>query len=144
MVCLPKNHYLTPEVNQIICDTVLKDGDIMKVDFGVHVQGRIVDSAFTLSWNPDYENLLTAVKAATNAGVKARVYLFPFIYTARLLIRARLDVQEAGIDVRVGDIGGIIQEVMESYEVTIGTKTHQSVFSLLIHIGLVFTPPPVN
>lgn len=89
-------HY-TPNGNDKL---FLKEGDIMKVDIGVHVKGRIVDSAFTLSFNPDYENLLKAVEDATNTGVR-----------------------EAGIDVRVGDIGGMIQEVMESYEVTIGTKT---------------------
>lgn len=89
-------HY-TPNSN----DTkVLQDGDIMKVDIGVHVKGRIVDSAFTMSWNPQYENLLKAVKDATNTGVR-----------------------EAGIDVRVGDLGGIIQEVMESYEVEVGGRT---------------------
>ena len=31
--------------------------------------------------------------------------------------------QEAGIDVRMSDIGAAIQEVMESYEVTIDGKT---------------------
>ncbi len=49
---------------------VLQNGDIMKVDIGVHVKGRIVDSAFTLSWNPDYEKLLEAVKAATDTGIR--------------------------------------------------------------------------
>lgn len=43
----------------------------MKVDFGIHVKGRIVDSAFTMSWNPAYENLLKAAQDATNTGVKA-------------------------------------------------------------------------
>ncbi|CCC12403.1 hypothetical protein SMACR_05580 [Sordaria macrospora] len=75
---------------------VLQEDDVMKVDFGVHVNGRIVDSAFTVAFNPRYDPLLEAVKAATNAGIK-----------------------EAGIDVRVGDIGAAIQEVMESYEVEI-------------------------
>lgn len=51
----------------------LREGDIIKVDFGVHVKGRIVDSAFTLSWNPDYENLLTAVREATDTGVRASI-----------------------------------------------------------------------
>ena len=51
---------------------VLQNGDIMKVDIGVHVKGRIVDSAFTLSWNPEYEQLLEAVKAATNTGIRVR------------------------------------------------------------------------
>ncbi|CRK35490.1 hypothetical protein BN1708_016456, partial [Verticillium longisporum] len=80
---------------------VLQQEDVMKVDFGVHVNGRIVDSAFTLAFEPKYDNLLTAVREATNAGVK-----------------------EAGIDVRVGDIGGVIQEVMESYEVEIDGTTY--------------------
>ncbi|KAL2019708.1 hypothetical protein VTK56DRAFT_9245 [Thermocarpiscus australiensis] len=80
---------------------VLQQDDVMKVDFGVHVNGKIVDSAFTLAFNPRYDPLLEAVKAATNAGIK-----------------------EAGIDARVGEIGGVIQEVMESYEVEINGTTY--------------------
>lgn len=38
-----------------------------------------------------------------------------------------LQLQEAGIDVRLGDIGAAIQEVMESYEVEINGKTYQGV-----------------
>jgi len=32
--------------------------------------------------------------------------------------------QEAGIDVRLGELGGYIQETMESYEVEIGGKVY--------------------
>jgi methionyl aminopeptidase len=39
----------------------VKEGDIMKVDFGVHVKGRIIDSAFTVSFNPEYETLLEVI-----------------------------------------------------------------------------------
>ncbi|KAF9373909.1 Methionine aminopeptidase 2 [Podila verticillata] len=81
--------------------TVIQYGDVCKIDFGVHVGGRIIDSAFTLTFDPVYDNLLAAVKDATNTGVR-----------------------EAGIDVRMGDIGAAIQEVMESYEVEIGGKTY--------------------
>ena len=80
---------------------VLQQDDVLKVDIGVHVNGRIVDSAFTMAFNPQYDNLLAAVRAATNAGVK-----------------------EAGIDARLGEIGGVIQEVMESYEVEINGTTY--------------------
>lgn len=45
----------------------------MKVDFGVHMNGRIVDSAFTMTFNPVYDNLLAAVKDATNTGIRVRV-----------------------------------------------------------------------
>jgi len=82
--------------------TVLGYDDVMKVDFGVHVNGRIIDSAWTVAFNPRYDPLLQAVKEATNAGVAA-----------------------AGIDVRLCDIGAAIQEVMESHEVTLDGKTHQ-------------------
>lgn len=51
---------------------MLQKEDVLKVDFGVHVNGRIVDSAFTLNWEPTYDNLLKAVQEATEAGVKVR------------------------------------------------------------------------
>lgn len=54
-------------------EVVLQYDDVLKVDFGVHVNGRIVDSAFTVAANPVYDNLLTAVKEATNTGVKVRL-----------------------------------------------------------------------
>jgi methionyl aminopeptidase len=50
----------------------LRYDDVLKIDFGVHVNGRIVDSAFTVAANPIYDNLLAAVKAATNTGLKVR------------------------------------------------------------------------
>jgi methionyl aminopeptidase len=65
------------------------------------VLGRIVDCAFTVAFNPRYDNLLQAVKDATNAGIKT-----------------------AGIDVRLCDVGTAIQEAMESYEVEIGGKIY--------------------
>jgi methionyl aminopeptidase len=80
----------------------LQQNDVLKVDFGVHVNGRIVDSAFTMNFEPTWDRLLEAVKDATNTGIR-----------------------EAGIDVRMCDIGDAIQEVMESYEVEVGGKTHQ-------------------
>ncbi|RQM05489.1 hypothetical protein DH86_00001517 [Scytalidium sp. 3C] len=81
--------------------TVLQQDNVMKVDFGVHINGRIVDSAFTIAFDPMYDNLLEAVREATNTGIR-----------------------EAGIDVRVGDIGAAIQETMESYEVEIKGQTY--------------------
>ncbi|KAF1941005.1 methionine aminopeptidase 2-like protein [Clathrospora elynae] len=81
-------------------EVVLQYDDVLKVDFGVHVNGRIVDSAFTIAANPIYNNLLEAVKAATNTGLK-----------------------EAGIDARMDHISETIQEVMESYEVVLNGKT---------------------
>lgn len=82
--------------------TVLQYDDVMKVDIGVHVNGRIVDCAFTHTFNPKYDKLLEAVKDATNTGIR-----------------------EAGIDVRLCDIGAAVQETMESYEVELDGKSFQ-------------------
>lgn len=62
-------HY-TPNPGQK--EIVLQKSDVMKVDFGVHINGWIVDSAFTMSFDPVYDNLLAAVKDATNTGIKVR------------------------------------------------------------------------
>lgn len=51
---------------------VLQQGDVMKVDFGAHLNGRIVDSAFTMAFDPVYDPLLAAVKDATNTGIRVR------------------------------------------------------------------------
>ena len=50
--------------------TVLTYDDVCKLDFGVHVNGHIIDSAFTVSFNPKFDKLKEAVRAATNAGLK--------------------------------------------------------------------------
>ncbi|KAK7200117.1 metallo-peptidase, Clan MG, Family M24 [Novymonas esmeraldas] len=78
---------------------VLSYDDVMKVDFGTHVNGRIIDSAWTVAFNPMFNPLLEAVRAATNEGIK-----------------------QAGIDVRLCDVGAAIEEVMESHEVEINGK----------------------
>jgi methionine aminopeptidase len=52
---------------------VLQKEDVLKVDIGVHVNGRICDSAFTLTFEPTYDNLLEAVRAATDTGIRVRV-----------------------------------------------------------------------
>ena len=49
---------------------VLGEKDVLKIDIGVHANGRICDSAFTLTFDPTYEKLLEAVKAATDTGVR--------------------------------------------------------------------------
>jgi methionyl aminopeptidase len=60
-------HY-TPNPGQK--DVVLQHQDVLTVDFGVHINGWILDSAFTMAFDPTYDNLLAAVKDATNTGIK--------------------------------------------------------------------------
>lgn len=42
----------------------------MKVDFGTHVEGRIIDCAWTVSFDPQFDPLLEAVREATNTGIR--------------------------------------------------------------------------
>ena len=41
-----------------------------KIDFGTHVNGRIIDCAFTVAFDARYDPLLAAVKAATYRGIE--------------------------------------------------------------------------
>uniref|UniRef100_A0A7S3LNR8 Methionine aminopeptidase 2 n=1 Tax=Aplanochytrium stocchinoi TaxID=215587 RepID=A0A7S3LNR8_9STRA len=90
-------HY-TPNVGDT---TRLGYDNVMKIDFGTQIEGRIIDCAWTVAFNPKFDPLLEAVKAATEAGIKA-----------------------AGIGVRLCDIGEEIQEVMESHEIELDGKVY--------------------
>nr|AZA04823.1 methionine aminopeptidase 2 [Nosema assamensis] len=81
--------------------TILQENDVLKIDFGTHVNGRIMDCAFTVAFNPQFEQLLLASKEATYAGIKA-----------------------LGVDVRLCEIGRDIHEVMKSFEVQIDGVTY--------------------
>ena len=81
--------------------TVLGYDDVMKIDFGTQINGRIVDSAFTVHFNPKFDPVVNAAREATNTGIRT-----------------------AGIDVRLCDVGAAIQEVMESYEIELDGKTY--------------------
>lgn len=80
---------------------VLTKNDVVKVDFGTHVKGLIIDTAFTVAFDPVFDNLVEASKEATMTGIR-----------------------EAGIDARFDEIGEKIQETMESHEVEIKGKTY--------------------
>jgi methionyl aminopeptidase len=88
-------HY-TPNTGD---ETVLQYGDVMKIDFGTQIDGRIIDCAYTVAFDPVFDPLLEAVKAATEAGIRA-----------------------AGIDVMLCEVGEAVQEVMESHEVTLPSR----------------------
>jgi len=72
----------TPNIGD---ETVLGIDDVMKIDFGTHVRGIMTDCAFTVAFNPEYDELLRAVKEATETGIRS-----------------------AGIDARLGEIGADI------------------------------------
>lgn len=101
----------------------LKSTDLMKLDFGVQVEGHILDCAFSLSFNPMHDELMRAVQEATEEGIR-----------------------NAGPDALVSEIGGCIREVMEAAEVhrpdgrvlpvkSIKNLTGHSILPYKIHAG---------
>jgi hypothetical protein len=78
---------------------IINKEDVIKIDYGVEINGWIIDSAFTFSFNKKYDNLLTAVKEATMHGIKT-----------------------AGVDVDIHDWSRGIGEIMESYDIDLDGK----------------------
>lgn len=60
-------HYTSPLKDD---DLIVNEGDIVKIDLGVHIEGYIVDTAFTVSFNDDesLENLIQSTEVALDAG----------------------------------------------------------------------------
>ena len=105
----------------------------MKLDFGTHVNGRIIDCAWTVAFNPKYDRLLEAVKVRLiwiNCHSLFRHFTpVPLIgvATSNLYFKdaTNTGIKHAGIDARLNEIGAVIQETMESYEIELDGKTYQ-------------------
>lgn len=80
---------------------IIEFNDLCKVDIGCHINGHIIDSAFSIAFNPELNNLLEASREATYTGIKM-----------------------SGPDAYIYDISKSIMEVIESYEVTLNGKTY--------------------
>ncbi|KAK2196044.1 bifunctional Peptidase M24 [Babesia duncani] len=89
-------------------ETVLQYGDICKIDFGTHVNGNIIDCAFTMAFDEQYDELIKATQEGTNTGL-----------------------QLAGIDARISEIAEAIEEVIESHEATINAIAYTQVHVMI-------------
>ncbi len=88
--------HFTPSKNNNI---IIKDDDLIKIDFGVHINGCITDGAFSWCPNGKYNDLIDISKGATELAIK-----------------------NSGVDVILGELGGLIQEYIESKEIEIDNK----------------------
>ena len=59
-------HY-TAEPNDA---TVVKEGDVVKIDIGVHIDGYIADTAVTVCYDPKYESLVSTAETALGEAVR--------------------------------------------------------------------------
>ena len=89
----------TPQNN---CNKILKENDVIKIDYGVHIDGSIIDSAFTYTFHSKYDKLLESSKTSTEIAIK--------------LCRP---------DMLLSEIGKEIEENMCSYEIDLDNKTYK-------------------
>ena len=84
-------------------NNIIQKGDLLKIDFGVHINGHITDSAFTIAVNTSkFNELINISKRATQIGI-----------------------EQSGVDVLLSDIGEDIEEYILSKEVEMnGTIYH--------------------
>lgn len=81
---------------------VFTKNDVVKIDFGIHLNGNIIDSAFTYCKDDNYDELLECTIEATKKGISM-----------------------AGPDANILDITNSINEIITSYELNINNKTTQ-------------------
>jgi methionyl aminopeptidase len=74
-------HYTSPIKDD---NLTISDGDIVKIDLGVHVGGFIVDTAFSVSFNDDksLENIIQSTKVAVEA--------------AKMMVKPKVNTKEIG------------------------------------------------
>jgi len=74
-------HYTSPIKDD---DLTIKEGDLVKIDLGVHIDGYIVDTAFTVSFNDDksLENIIQATEVALEA--------------AKMIAKPKINTKEMG------------------------------------------------
>lgn len=60
-------HYTSPIRDDGL---TIKEGDLVKIDLGVHIDGYIVDTAFSVNFNedPSLQNIIQATEVAVDAG----------------------------------------------------------------------------
>jgi methionyl aminopeptidase len=58
-------HYAPQEGDE----SVFKDGDLVKVDFGVHVEGYVTDTSVSVTFNPDFNLLLEATERSLEVAI---------------------------------------------------------------------------
>lgn len=102
-------HYTSPPEDK----RIIPERSLVKVDIGVHVEGYIADTAVSLCFNPEHEQLVRTAEKALNTAVEA-VY--------------------AGIS--TSKLGSAIQKTIETYGCKpVSNLTGHQIGRYLIHTG---------
>ena len=102
-------HYTSPPGDK----QTVPAGSLVKVDLGVHVDGYIADTAQTVCFNPEYEDLVTTAEEALQTGIKT---IRAGMFTSRF--------------------GSTVQNVIESHGLKpVANLTGHQVGRYMIHTG---------
>jgi methionyl aminopeptidase len=102
-------HYTSPPGDK----NTIPANSVVKVDLGVHVDGYVTDTAFTVCFNPEYRTM---------------------VETAELALKAAIENIRA--DLSPGKLGGIIETTIRNRGfIPISNLTGHSVGRYLIHAG---------
>tara|TARA_B100000123_G_scaffold210003_1_gene158991 strand:- start:418 stop:1476 length:1059 start_codon:yes stop_codon:yes gene_type:complete len=77
----------------------LTKNDLLKIDYGIHIGGCIVDGAYSFSLENKFDELIQIANDATSLAIKM-----------------------SGVDTILGDIGTEVQEFIESHEIMLDGK----------------------
>ena len=84
-----------------INNKIIEQNDIIKIDYGVHYNGMIIDSAFTLCFDEKYNEFINLSKETTDFAIK-----------------------QCGVDAILGEIGASVEEFIKSKELIIDGKIY--------------------
>jgi methionyl aminopeptidase len=102
-------HYTSPFDDS----SVIPPKSIVKIDFGVHINGFIGDSAITISFNPEY---------------------YPMVSSAEQALKEAIENMRPGV--RISEIGGIIQRAISNRGFKpISNLTGHKVERYVLHTG---------
>jgi methionyl aminopeptidase len=91
----------------------IPERSLVKVDFGVHINGYVTDTSITVCFNPQYE---------------------PLVHAADEALRNAIDAFKPGV--RLGDIGAIVQRTVKAFDLRpISNLTGHSIDQYIIHAG---------
>ena len=100
--CISRSEIVADSTPFLGDNQVLDEDGVFKIDFGTHIDGYIIDSAFSINLNNKYESLINAASES--------------MWNAIKLI---------GVDADIDDISREIQETIESYEITLNGKNYK-------------------
>ena len=74
-------------------ETIIKESDVVKIDYGVHLNGHIIDAAFTINLDNKFKKVLDASRESVSTIIK-----------------------EIGVGSRFNELSQLSKEIVESYE----------------------------